>query len=108
MTLSRFLLARIAEDETRVRDEGLHPGGPDGLGSVLPDWEERRWLAECEAKRSIASRHRSSEDTRGVGQHRNHKWTPYCEYDTDDWPCPDITALASVYSDHPDFREEWR
>ncbi len=23
------------------------------------------------------------------------------------WPCPQIRALAAIWSDHPDYREEW-
>jgi hypothetical protein len=23
------------------------------------------------------------------------------------WPCPTVRALAAVYSDHPDYRQEW-
>jgi hypothetical protein len=23
------------------------------------------------------------------------------------WPCPDLRDLASAWSDHPDYRQEW-
>jgi hypothetical protein len=25
-----------------------------------------------------------------------------------EWPCETLLALASVYADHPDYRDEWR
>lgn len=95
-TLSDFLLTRIAEDEVRVRDEGIHPGGPPGLGSVLPDWEERRWLAECKAKRQIVGLYLGVEEAPAV---HADAWTAL------KWA---IRRLAAVYSDHPDYRDEWR
>jgi hypothetical protein len=98
-TLTEFLLARIAEDEARVRVEGIHPGGPDGLGSVLTDWEERRWLAECEAKRRIVSRCDMVLRGREEGMFDEGRAT-----DARD----NLRALALPYVDHPDFREEWR
>lgn len=81
MTLTGFLLARIAEDE--INRVG-YPG---------------RVLRECEAKRRIV-------------------WTCVSAFRGVDNP-PDwikgqrasaygaCKALAAVYADHPDYREEW-
>lgn len=93
MTITEFLEARIAEDERRA-------------GSGWSRLRETRWdtddygrdhltpaavLAECEAKRAIIAifRDRCPE-----------------VFDGEQWVSP-LHALADVYKDHPDFREEW-
>lgn len=120
MTLTEFLLARIAEDEADARaastghvwtwdddhetlssdaqtqfgreciidTEGANPPGP-APGAHIARWDPDRVLAECEAKRRIM------EDA--TNQH-----TSCVELD---WV---VQVLASVYADHPDYREEWR
>jgi len=30
-----------------------------------------------------------------------------CQHGSVSWPCPEVLDLASVWSDHPDYREEW-
>lgn len=101
--LAVFLLARIAEDEAKAR--------------TLPPpnlrWAPARVLAECETKRLIIKEHGSdrwdcavcaeeesfSEDSDGNGEwYRSAKHAP----------CPTLRFLALPYSDHPDYREEWR
>lgn len=79
LTLTEFLLARIAEDEEWNRD---NPGGdPMKPGSI------KRTHAECEAKRRI------------VGP-----WVGTVMEDGA-WA---LRVLATIHADHPDFREEWR
>ena len=83
MTLTEFLLARIAEDEAAG---GC--GGPDRACDRLSD----RWLAECEAKRRILE-----------------QCVRQAEYvDTPADAVTTIRLLALPYADHPDFRPEWR
>jgi hypothetical protein len=102
MTLTDFLLARIAEDETNLREmtnpreaavrvEGA--SAPEVRHFANPD----RVLAECEAKRRIVEAHR--------------------EWDDNDWQSPAyfsapmdlvLSLLALPYADHPDYREEWK
>ena len=82
MNIVEFLEARIAEDEERAGS------GWSRLGNTR--WETDNYgrdhltpfavLAECKAKRAIM---------------KDAFW------DT-------LTALATVYADHPDYREEWR
>ena len=108
MNLTEFLLARIAEDEDRVRreqtlrDEDAYPNywtSPDAS-----EWERAitpaRVLAECEAKRAIIDRLRHVEA--GVllvgGDMTNYRSALLCA----------SRALALPYADHPDYREEWR
>lgn len=96
--LTEFLFARIAEDEAQAREaiaerkrvtrDGDEPDDrfaywPDlGAPAVVVGGE--RVIAECEAKRRIVE-----EAQRAI-------WFPY------------IRFLAAVYSDHPDYREEWK
>lgn len=90
MTLTDFLLARVAEDEASL------PSGFDCW------YKPERYVAECAAKRAIVELH---EDVRGSCM--------TCGAITaigykEDWPCDTIKALAQPYADHPDFDEAWR
>jgi hypothetical protein len=74
-----------------------------------------RVLAECAAKRAIVEEHQPVDYTSmgmespnachicgidaGMGE-----W----EWLRDSWPCPTLRALAAVYADHADYRDEWR
>ncbi|MEA5453282.1 DUF6221 family protein [Sinomonas sp. JGH33] len=96
MTITEFLLARIAEDQHRAEVEAiLRDGDPyydDGeLNSFDRRFDPARVLAECAAKRAIV------------------KWV-------NDWPLRPappssvdgvLEALAAVYAEHEDYREEW-
>lgn len=109
MTLTEFLLARIAEDERDAYD-------------VDPTWPSRRVLAECEAKRKIIAFHEAwpvlvetqptySQDGTTLRMSKQVAWLTDAEYRArfgDDPPSgPMLLALATVYADHPDFRDEW-
>lgn len=115
LTLTDFLLARIAGDERDARG---------ALGSAMTDdalasgWGTERVLVECEAKRRILHQHVQMSagqplmaDYEGADQQ-----CVSCGY-AEEWemteygptfPCPTLLALALPYADHPDFREEWR
>ena len=112
MTITDFLLARIAEDEKReaskfrVRTEELHAYQIDHMGYV--DFElrdglqygrltgpeffakfgeavpDQRALAECSAKRAIIAEYTGSPATFQILAH-----------------------MAAVYKDHPDYQQEW-
>lgn len=88
MTLTEFLLARIAEDEKAADlDEDLGHISSDGYARALRD---------CEAKRELVKLfgYAESFDT----AHRVG-WYPAVRA---------IRSLASVYSDHPDYLPEWQ
>lgn len=105
MTLADFLLARIAEDEARVE----RPDGDGPLNSwhtricaVHPQGLEDTWcdctvparvLAECAAKRAIVA----------LVIDLDAHGSPYTEGVRDA-----VCALAAVYDEHPDYRDEWR
>jgi len=102
MTITEFLEARIAEDEIEAR-----------VCLASPEHTTRRWvrmLAECKAKRVILKEHELD----------LHMSESYCDTCAEWWkcelgegpppvkyPCPTVRALAAVYKDHPDYRQEW-
>lgn len=137
MTLTEFLLARIAEDEAHAA--ALSDDRPsaqmmamshlgDQSAIVMPRsprsaFNPTRVLVECEAKRWIVedhqcetNRHKATDDRgRLTGEWVETAWCTRCGDHSDpyevvllDWPCPTIRALAVPYADHPDYREEWR
>ena len=123
MTLTEFLLARIAEDEGKI-----HGDWSDGRGLHLITEEMfDRMLAECEAKRRIMT------EAFEVAATIDGEWG--CCHDADDirrgyreptpgWgdepePLPAncagpevagkfLQGLALPYADHPDYRQEWK
>ena len=103
MTITEFLLARIAEDEATVGTPDTHDERVKGIdwaevgasSEVLIIGEGRVW-AECQAKRAII------------------RWAQQ-------WPLRPSSAgegiaaedtllrhLAAVYADHPDYQQEWK
>lgn len=112
MTLTEFLLARIAEDEAAARDVVPSEWGFDVTADrrfeAYNDHVEvgvARVLAECEAKRRRVELFA--------------KWDALCS--PDDWPEGDMSGAALAdsgrhllriealpYADHPDYDEAWR
>lgn len=86
LTLTEFLLARIAEDRARANADiealSWSPSGHINGEAVLQ--QARRTRAECKAKRRIVEGCVESQ----------YGWI--------------LGTLAAVYDDHPDYREEWR
>jgi hypothetical protein len=127
MTLVEFLAARIADDETaawvaysnredveddgewRVEEQQPRSAEITGIGIRIPDdgghslaqahhiarHDPARVLRDCTAKRLVVERAEGPVAT---------DWRP------DDPPTdtPELRFLAAVYSDHPEYREEWR
>ena len=122
--LTAFLSARLDEDEAQAREATADPGmaaewhettsgcldvglpdhgGEDWRDYVWPQGDSRvtrfiarhdpaRALREVEAKRAILDDHMPDE----YG----------CQICQGDTTCP-LPYLAAVYSDHPDYRQEW-
>jgi len=119
MTLTEFLLARIAEDEAvgqaAVSDwysqEKPLQYAETGYNTT-PDLtiDPRRVLAECEAKRRIVEVHAEIHEN-GIEESLA---CAACSPDDGaggrvwDWPCDTVRLLSLPYADHPDYREEWR
>ena len=104
MTLTEFLLARIAEDAAEANKAGSftpwdRPYERDNYGHLTV--QPARVLAECEAKRRIvelASQYVQPSDAHDPGFNGGANHVGYNA----------LRTLAAVYADHPDFREEWR
>jgi len=95
VTLTEFLLARIAEDEAVARWGRLvdDPSDPDSATKILR-WDHARLIAECEAKRAvIAFANTSTEYASGAALHQFRRI---------------LWALAQPYADHPDYLPEWK
>lgn len=122
--LTDFLLARIAEDEAAARDaleQGSAPEPEPWLAVGWPRSEHpgpvvlvgpERFLAECEAKRRIVEAHPAGRESRLLGTVCD-TCAAWDEADYEGpgevaWPCPTLRLLATVYADHPAFREDWR
>jgi hypothetical protein len=127
MTLTEFLEQRIAEDEATA-ESALHltrerwwvdgPARQSGKWWVYATGEKfndravaehiarhdpRRVLAECEAKREIVRRARRERGRyEQTGGNLGNPIEAVVAYETV------VRALAAVYSDHPDYRDEWR
>lgn len=125
--LVEFLLARLDEREKWARDRqavALLYGADSGRWVIEPDPDTVAQndpafvLADIAAKRRILVVHRSSalledgtpdpdapaweaEWCRGCG------FDAFEEYACRLSECPTLLALASAYSGHPDYRQEW-
>jgi hypothetical protein len=118
LTITEFLTARIAEDEAQARDDYLwamtgtkwkhYPEDAYNEIQSLTLANSRRVLAECEAKRRIVEAYRglrtmaSNFSNEGANGEAGTARAMYAGLDLA------LRALASVYADHEDFREEWR
>ncbi len=92
LTLTAFLLARIAEDEMfwDLVEESKQ-AHPDRI---------RRYRAECEAKRDIVLESQYWEDQKPTDDERHiGAINAYRRV---------LDHLALPYADHPDYREEWK
>jgi hypothetical protein len=83
--LAAFLNARLDEDEGYLKSNRHHL------------WTQRPFR-EVEAKRAILEAHTAAYDYDGSP-------CTECEHL---WPCGTLHWIAAVYSDHPDYRTEWR
>ena len=132
MGIVEFLEARIAEDEAVATYASAESGGPDWAVRDIP-WEgiyhfatsddppgevtavthhmdihdPARVLREVAAKRELLELHYDGNP--GPGDiHYCGTCHDYYKHDAEDWPCETVRVLASTFSDHPDFNEEWR
>lgn len=108
ITLTEFLLARIAEDG---EDLDFVSEVWNGEWGTQGDWErakerqDRRLTLERDAKRRIIEIHETVEDS--------YDGDPCCFRCSADgeypgrFPCDTMRALAAVYADHPDYQQEW-
>lgn len=116
LTVTDFLLARLAEDEAEARCDSWNTYGAIGCGPC------ERINAEVTAKRALVDLHAGEEGDRERGRFREHTCpTPgyagpdYFLYDEAEpgsldstaAPCPTLKLLALPYAGHPDYLPEW-
>ena len=93
MTLTDFLLARIAEDESAATEWGVK--GERARAARL--------CAETQAKRRLLNEYRARDEDvalmLGPDSRRQRQWAGLHLA---------TKVLAAIYSDHPDYRDEWR
>lgn len=112
-TITEFILARVAEDEATARYATTR--GPINERDTEGWWfghyqhytrhSPERVLAECEAKRRIAALVWTQEfvvdgewgSGRTIEEMKRAGILP-----------PALCAMAAIWADHPDYREEWR
>jgi hypothetical protein len=109
MTLTEFLLARIAEDMAAVV---MMPPHPTFVDRVI---DRKHLLAECEAKRRIIEEHAPVISYPALVCPHGEVMRPegplvcdMCGQTGGSYSCATLAYLAAVYADHPDYREEWR
>ena len=111
MNIVEFLEARIAEDAERAGS------GWSRLGDTR--WETDNYgrnfltpaavLAECKAKRAILKQAEEADSETEYSISQSCINEAECEAARATAPGKLIReALAAVYADHPDYREEWR
>lgn len=123
--LTAFITARLDEDEWMASVAlGSLPPYPleplrDRAGERLPEQyaahiaihDPARVLREVAAKRAILAEHTSFAP--GIGPSRGEPCCMRCGAGFDDvyltcpWPCDTLKVLAAVWSEHPDYRQEW-
>ena len=128
MTITEFLEARIDEDEAVARaashqkvagpfhgnwrHNSLHLSSMEREDAEhIARHDPARVLAECAAKRAIIAEHGEME----VASLDRETWgQPFtvcrvCAVGVRQVvsPCPTLKALAAVYKNHADYREEW-
>jgi hypothetical protein len=118
LTVTEFVSARIAEDEGVARSAEESGGGDwwtieemvPRVGGRVYDLSDAdhiamfgpaRVLAQCAAMRKIVEYHDGRHECSGPDDN-NCMWIEHAD------DCPTMLALASIWSDHPDWREEWR
>lgn len=136
MTLTEFLLARIAEDEQLARDSICPCGGPactietgwyheDELTARLGDdgeparqavhvlrWSPSRVLAECEAKRRIVEMYEgamtASAQIEKLGDSPDGELMLAISRAAAVAVEAAVKLAAEPHADHPDYRDEWK
>jgi hypothetical protein len=129
MTLTEWLLTQIAEDEAVASAVAIAPWHSNGGHFVenhtwiaevdcpedavhIARHDPARVLAECEAKRAIVEAHPIRAGWEDADMNDRGAGCETCghseEYSDTGGACETLRILATVYSDHPDYREEWK
>ena len=98
----------------------LYDAGDESIGVIRGSYVARhiarhdpaRALREVAAKRAILAEHGPADGGRDAGRCRvctaiTHTGMGHADARRFRAPCPTLLFLAAVYSDHPDYRQEW-
>lgn len=121
--LIEFLRARLDEDQQAAEQAQAEASSwwwnePESAPERhIARHKPARVLREVEAKRATLDVHHAARFG-GDGHPLNSDCCAVCCWDNpngtgydraaDDWPCTTIRLLALPYSDHSDYREDWR
>jgi hypothetical protein len=122
--LTAFLAARLDEDEAAAKaalEQSAEEGTQWWFDDAAPETprefhvarhDPARVLREVEAGRTILAEHVPYDCTEPKGQ-RCFRCASDRAYRSgaaihEAWPCLTLRILAAVYSDHPDYRPEWK
>ncbi|HET6917608.1 MAG TPA: DUF6221 family protein [Acidimicrobiales bacterium] len=102
LTLTEFLLARIAERERGAKVDLRVARWPNSMTARNARWD----LADCEAKRRIME---LADDATMLDIHVDGEFRVGARDEAAEPYCGDriLRALALPYADHPDYQEEW-
>lgn len=92
------------------------PGGPNQarwIAEHIARHDPSRVLREVAAKRRVLERHDPVEVWNNGGKRVAYVECSTCaegvgERMAVDWPCPELTGMAAIWVDHPDFDPSWR
>lgn len=116
MTLTAFLLARIAEDESAAQRamtaggsaaHGRAPGRTVDAGAGAEITDPARVLVECRVKRQVVV---LADEATGLDQTVDMEREADSRHDSGIHYVGDriLRAMASVYAGHPDYDPAWR
>lgn len=101
MDLAEFCGARLDEEEAHIDADDR------------PDWLplKQRARREVAARRAVLKIH--APDLRELnnpfaGPDEPAEYEASCPMCEMPWPCPTVRYEVSVWSDHPDYRQEWK
>jgi|SRR5450756_852303 len=122
MTLTEFLLARIAEDEAEANSL------PDGrewhrllLGWEQTEWDQDQILCSDEYLHLTMSKHRLLAECTAKRDAITAAWNDHLSIENEVGTCRDqvqmsrendnpqvVCALDLIYANHPDYQQEWK
>jgi hypothetical protein len=123
MDIAEFVIARLGEDEVRAtalreaaREAVERLQGPHFLGREIPGWHSwpdvdamcTRTLRDVAAKRAVMAEHFRTVGPSGWGCRQCSDYADGQMTAAEPWPCATVRAMAAIWSDHPDYRAEWK
>jgi hypothetical protein len=108
----QFLRNRIDEDAQAVEGLCTPSGGPTyqlvHMQGTTVLMRPARVQAEIDAKRRVLDRHAPHSMGQCTECEAPHWGVQVCNHCQRAWPCPDVRDVAAAYTDHHNYRAEWR